>query len=318
MFEDSISEDELKSILESEVEEDEDDGDYGEVEEEATTDTDQDDETGETEDDGEGEEEEEGFEDTPIPGPTIPKKRLDQVIAQREELKNRNQLLEDQLAKLIELSSKATTPTKTEQPVVEEPEYDFDAAEESYATLLIEGETSKAAKLRNEIERERDKYYRELILSVKSSALEEAKNNSSKIIEDERFEAIVGTFEAKYPFLDHNSDVYNEEAVDTINALMVGLQKKGMGKAVALKTAIDKVLPMYEVKAKPAPAKATLGEQRKKEAGVNAAKAASAQPPKTGAKKGESTDMSKINISKMSEKDFNKLTEKELKMLLAQ
>lgn len=239
----------------------------------------------------------------------IPKSRLDKALKQRDEQKERTLWLEEQLEKLINSQTRQTQPSV---PTTPEPTYDFDAAEEQYASLLIEGDTVKAARLRREIDSERQKEIRSLISEIKKSNDDEVTAKVKDASETEKFNTLIKSYENKYPFLDADSDDSNEEAIDTVNALMSGYLAKGNSKSEALKKAIEKVAPMY---AKAEPVKKSLGKERKIEAGKKAAQASKSQPSKTKSSTSTTIDTSKLNIAKMTERDFNKLTPKELKAL---
>jgi hypothetical protein len=274
------------------------------------------DETDETDDDESDEvdvelEDEEEEEEVPQKEIKIPKSRLDEVIRQREEAKERNLWLEAQLEKLIQQSTESK---KEAEKVIEiaQSTYDFEEAENRYVNLIIEGETAKAAKLRNEIEKERQAELKNLISSLSKSASEDAKNQSSAIIEEGKFNTLVENFESKYKFLDSESKEYNEEAVDTVNTLLAGYVAAGKSKAEGLKLAVGKVAPLYT---KVVETKQSLGNKRKVEAGKKAAQAANSQPTKTKSVSTRSVDKEGVNISKMSEKEFSQLTEKEKRIL---
>lgn len=246
----------------------------------------------------------------------VPKSRLDEVIAQREEARkriedaeNRSLWLEEQLEKLI---NQSITPkeTKVEKPA--DPPYDYDTAEEKYIALVIEGEVAKATKLRQEINAARQKETLSLIQQIKESALESSKTESTKAIEDRAFGTLVSNMESKYQFLDSKSESYNEEAVDTVNTLLKGYVASGVSKTEALKKAISKVVPMY-VK-EPKPTKPSLGKERTTEAGKKAADAARKQP----VIKSSSSTTSKppvTSVAKLSDKEFSALTDREKRIL---
>jgi hypothetical protein len=255
-------------------------------------------------------EEEEEEEETPPKEIKIPKSRLDEVIKQREEAKERNLWLEAQLEKLI---AQSVENKKEAEKIIETVStYDFEDAENRYVNLIIEGETSKAAKLRTEIEKERQTELKNLISSLSKSASEDAKNQSSAIIEEGKFNTLVENFESKYKFLDSESKEYNEEAVDTVNTLLAGYVAAGKSKAEGLKLAVGKVAPLYT---KVVETKQSLGNKRKVEAGKKAAQAANSQPTKTKSVSTRQVDKEGVNVSKMSEKEFSQLTEKEKRIL---
>jgi DNA-binding CsgD family transcriptional regulator len=284
--------------------EDEEDEDLEEIEE---------DQEDEEVDEEEQEEEEDEVEEEEVPTKKearIPKSRFDEVIQQREDAKERNLWLEAQLEKLISLSN---APTAATPAAPQAPTYDFTAAEEQYVSLIIEGEIAKASALRNQIDKERKNELMGLINTIKSTASTEAKAESTAAIEAERFNNYIATVESTYSFLDTNSKDYNEEAVDTVNALLAGYVASGKTKTEGLKLAISKVVPLYKGVEKEI--KVSLGGKRKVEAGKKAAKAASSQPTKVKSASTKSADSETVDISKMSERDFNKLTKKELSIL---
>lgn len=262
-----------------------------------------DDESGE--DDTEEDEEEEEV-DEPKNNIRVPKSRLDEVIRQREEAKERAAWLEAQIEKLI------SKETESKSKAIEKPSYNYDEAEEQYIQLIIEGDTVKAAKLRNEINTKRNEDLKELISEVTKDTASKVKSESSQILEEERFSTLVESFENKFKFLNADSKEYNEEAVDTVNTLLSGYLAAGKTKSEALKLAVNKVAPLYT---KIVETKQTLGNKRKVEAGKKAVEASKSQPTKTKSVSTRQVDSEKIDVSKMSEQDFAKLTEKEKRIL---
>ena len=285
----------------------EDRGDLIEDDEELDEEVDDSEETDDDESDEEDTDEDEEEEEVEEPSKNIkvPKSRLDEVIRQREEAKERSAWLEAQLEKLI---AKETTA----KPVEQKPSYNYDEAEEQYIQLIIEGETAKATKLRNEINSHRQEDLKNLIAEVTKETTSKVKSESSLLLEEERFGTLVESFENKYKFLNADSKEYNEEAVDTVNTLLSGYIAAGKTKSEALKLAVNKVAPLYT---KVVDTKQTLGNKRKVEAGKKAVEASKSQPAKTKTVSTKEVDTSKIDISKMSERDFAKLTEKEKRIL---
>ncbi len=239
----------------------------------------------------------------------IPKSRFDEVIKQREEARDRSAWLEQQLEKLINNQNQVKQ-TETSKPI--KPVYDFEAAEEQYISLIIEGDVTKATKLRNEINNKQQEAFLELINGVETNATNKAKSESSQYIEGERFKIAIESMENKYPYLNFQSDSYNEEAVDTVNTLLAGYVAAGKPKTEALKLAINKVRPLYEKKV----VKQSLGEKRKVIAGKKAADASKRQPIKTKTSSNSKVaDLGTVDINRISEKDFSKLTAKEKSIL---
>ncbi len=239
----------------------------------------------------------------------IPKSRLDEVIAQREEERERARWLEEQLEKLIEANSKPSSQHVEEKEVVK---YDFDTAEQNYIDLIIEGETSKAAALRKEIEEARHRELVSVIKDIESESSKKIKEASKQTTEDLKFESLIDTFESKYAFLNADSDDYNEEAVDTVNTLMAGFIASGISKPDALSKAVRKVAPFYKNEEETVK---KLGGERKTKSIKKSVKASKSQPPKTRSKGSKNLDLDDIDISKLNERDFDSLTEKEKRIL---
>lgn len=289
-------------------------------EDEVEEDTEEDEvEEDEVEEDNEEDEVEEEDTEEPLPVITkpsknikVPKSRLDQVLAQVEEERNRSAWLEEQLATLISSQNKI----HTSKEVVEPPKitYDFESAEENYISLVINGEVDKAKKLRAEIDSNRRQELLNLVKTVQEEATTKATQASTEVIESERFTSLINTLRSTYSFLDHETDDYNEEAVDTINTLLAGYVASGKSKTEGLKLAVKKVVPMY-VKEETTPSKKSLVEARTKQSTEKAVKAAKSQPPKTVSTKTSTVDITKLDISKMPEKEFDKLTEREKRIL---
>jgi uncharacterized protein YoaH (UPF0181 family) len=295
---DSFEEDEDEEVEEDEdtVEEDEEETEEDESEE--------DDDSGESEED---EEEEEAPPVKPRKDIRVPKSRLDEVIAQREDAKERMLWLESQLERLIENQTKA----QAAPAPAPEPTYDFEEAESKYITLIIEGEVEKAARLKSEIDKARKAEMLALVKEVRESATAESATATTKALENEKFNLTVTTLQSKYSFLDADHKSYNQEAVETVNTLMAGYIASGKPKSEALKLAASKVAPMYEKTPKPA-----LGNQRTVGATKKAVDASKRQPSKVVSTKGvPNIDTSKINISKLSDRDLDKLSIKELRAL---
>jgi len=266
----------------------------------------EDSEDSEDEEDEDVEEDEESEEDEEdISNIKIPKSRLDEVIAQREEERERVKWLEEQLTKLID-----SKPESKQSSEDDTPSYDFASAEEKYAELIIEGETSKTAKLRAEIDDARREEMISVIKSIESENEKKIESVSKQSTEQLKFDTLIEKFESKYEFLNVDSDNYNEEAVDTVNTLMAGFVASGLSKPEALQKAVTKVVPLYKSNESK-----ELGKTRKAKSIKKSVKAAKSQPPKTRSSGTKNVDLDSIDITKLSEKEFEKLTEKEKRIL---
>lgn len=268
------------------------------------------DEDQEDAEDDEDEDEDEDEEDEEEPEEErIPRSRLNQVIKQRNEERERTKWLEQQLEKVL---NSQTAPKKEEAPQAPaEPPYNYEEKEAQYIELILDGETAKAIKLRSEIDAARAKDFQKMLAEQSETTM----SQTSKKLEDERFNDLVSAFEEEYSFLDASSDDYNEEAVETINRLMGGYMAEGTSREKALALAVDKMLPFYTK----APAKEALGTKKKSEKATadkkRNAKASRQQPPRSPGRKTRDVDPSALRPSTLSEKQFNQLSDREKRIL---
>jgi len=253
---------------------------------------------------------EETLEEDPPSKIKIPKSRFDEVIRQREEARDRNAWLEDQLEKLINASLSKTEKNEVVEPTL--PSYDFDEAEQKYISAVLEGEVGQATRLRKEIDAARAAEYKQMISTLTKNVTDQAKSESTAVIEAQKFSALIENYENKHKFLDRSSKSYNEEAVDTVNTLLAGYVASGKSKVEGLKLAVEKVAPLYS---SPVDTKPTLGNKRKVEAGKKAVVASKSQPAKTKSSSTRQTDADSVDVKRMSERDFSKLTSKEKSIL---
>ena len=279
-------EDEEDEDVDTEVEDEEDEGD------EETEESDEDDE-----DDSEAEEKDE---------PRIPKSRLDQVLAQRDQERERTQWLEDQLEKMID---KGPAQQETVEPEVDP--FDYDAAEVKYGELLLEGESGKAAQVRNLINRSRQEDMEAMIAKITTDVTTKANTHSTETVETSKFNDLVESYEGLYPFLDSNSEEHDEGKVEMVNTLLAGYVAQGKSKRDALKLAVKTVVPNKPAKKE----KAALGNSRAKESRKKKADTSNRQPPKTRSSKMKSADLDEVIVSKLSERDYNRLSMRERKIL---
>lgn len=301
-------EEELEEELEDEDEDDDsdlDDEDDGEGEEEEGSGEEELDRDEEDEEDEEGDDpdEEDEEEDDTERNQRVPLSRLNQVIEQRKLAEERNQWLESQLEKLIE---QGTLPRKDAE--VKEP-FDFASAESKYVDLILEGSTDEASKLRNQIDAERTNLLKAEIDKVREEAIKSGKD----VLEDDKFELAISNYKNKYDFLDDETDAYNEEAVDTTNALMASFIANGDSKTTALRKAVERVAPMYGK-----PIKKELGEntkRRNKTTRKRNVKVIKNTPPNSRSKRGSTRDLEAVNVAKMSEKQYRELSAKEKAIL---
>ena len=134
-------------------------------------------------------------------------------------------------------------------------EYDFDAAEDRYMDALLDGDKETAAKIRNEIRAaEQRKFAEQSALTAKQAADEELRRRDAA---EEQAVAgrVLAAALAKYPFLDHESDAADADAIEDVIARRDLYMRQGMPFAKALAAAVEKVGPRYAPQE--APAKST-------------------------------------------------------------
>jgi hypothetical protein len=270
------------------------------------------DEEGEAEEEEEQEaeeeaEEEEEKEEPPKKEPRIPKSRFDEAVQKEREkairAEERAKYLEERIEQLIALQTDLANKQNKEVEVVEE--FDFDAAEDRYAQLLIEGEVAEAARLRKDMEKARERRIQDLLKSVK----EEAKATTKQLSIEEKKEVVIQEALSKYAFLDDNSEEYNKEAVEEINFLAAGYEVKNkMPAHEALKKAIERIAaPLTKhVDTK----KATAEKKTKK------MEAMKKQPPETSsAKSVQEKTADDFDWDNMSQEEFRTLYKKSPKII---
>jgi hypothetical protein len=263
-------------------------------------------EDGEEEVDDEENDEDDGDEDEDEDDSRIPRSRLNQVIRQREEERERARWLEEQLETLIKAQ---TNKQQDAAPEKIEEQYDFDAAEAKYIEKVLEGEVEEAHRIRKEINLERKKEYNNQIESIKKSLKEDTVTETSKSLDEVRFKEGLEKAQREYPFLNDKSKKYNEKAIRMANSLMGSYLHDGDSKSVALNKAIKDVVELFGD-----PASKTT--TRTKLARKTAAKASQQQPPESRAKGGKAgRSLDSIDVNKLSEKDFKSLTKKDLARL---
>lgn len=312
-----------------------DDDENEELEEEAE-DSENDDEEGDDEESGEGDPEDEtedeeqpGAQDEEDPedeqesdeeaedsgdeGNRIPLSRLNKALAKNKQAaealeaeQNRTRWLEQRIEEMIAAKQ---LPEKDE-PVAEP--FDFVEAEKNYINLILEGESDKAIELRAEIEEERYNILKEDIASTK----DETRTERMAEKEQEAFSVAVDNFENKYPFMDNDHDDYNEEAVDTTNALMQGFMADGKtSRADALAKAVERVAPMYDKKESKTGLGGKKNTARDKETRKKNLKVMKQTPPKNRGKQRKDRSVDDVKPSELSSKEFNSLTKKEKAIL---
>jgi hypothetical protein len=297
-----------------EIEDDEDglqeeEGDESEEEVEDEDDIEEEEDEEDVEDSEEDEDDEEDEEsDDEEEDHRIPKSRLDQVLRQRDEERERVAWLEEQLSTIIKNQGQP----KQEEVVKEDtpPTYDFDTKEAQYIELILEGEVKDAAKLRQEINNARD--------SLNEWKMNQFRNESSQVaysaIEEKEYQSLLKDTIRTFDIFNDQSDNYNGEAVQMANTLMSGYMQQGMSKKEALANAVRRVTPFYTKEEQKAEPQKKVSD-RNKTATKKAVKASKAQPPKTKSSRASKRSLDNVDLSKMSERQYAKLTAKEKAIL---
>jgi len=231
--------------------------------------------------------------------PMVPKSRLDEVLAKNKEMQKR----------LQDIEGKETEETKT-------PEYDFVAQEKTYQDLVLEGETEKAALLRQEIRTAE----REQLMSEMQSKMGQTVQQDRELHElTKKASEIMEVF----PIFDEKSKSYDEALTNEVMELRDAFIYQGYGAADSLAKATEVTLLSKKPEllqggessaVDPAPKLTKAVQEKKQKATVKKkVEASQAQPPEM---KGESTKNKKVvDINVMSDDEFGALPEDTLRRL---
>ena len=227
--------------------------------------------------------------------PQIPKHRFDEI---NEKLTKKDEEI-DALRKQVESLVEDKTPEPEPEP------YDYASKEKEAMDAILEGDTEKYTRIRNEIRAQE-----------KTDYLREAKKLSSEGDESVResltFEEAGADIEQQYPQFAEGTEEYNAEARTELIDLFAGYASMGtMTRAAALRKAADKTARMYgydkpaEPEAEPDPGKVveTKKVDPKKKASV-----AKQQPPALKGSAGLDNEGAS-DFSSMSDEEFEALPE---------
>ena len=231
--------------------------------------------------------------------PMVPKSRLDEVLAKNKEMQKRLQTLESE--------------TKEEDTT---PKYDFVAREKEYQELVLDGETDRAAQLREEIRSAE----REQMMSEMQSKMGQTVQQDREAHElNKKANEIMEVFHV----FDQKSKQFDERLANEVMELRDAFIFQGYGAADSLAKATEITL----IRSKPellevetagttdaAPTLNKVVQEKKKQANVSKKVAASqSQPPQM---KGESTQNKKIvDINVLSDDEFGALPEETLRRM---
>lgn len=123
--------------------------------------------------------------------------------------------------------------------------YDFDAAEERYMEAVMEGDTAQAKQIRAEIRAAEQRAFSEQSAMTAKQAADEELRRRDAAEEQAAAGKVLAAALAKYPFLDHESDAADADAIEDVIARRDLYMRQGMPFAKALATAVEKVGPRY-------------------------------------------------------------------------
>lgn len=199
--------------------------------------------------------------------------------------------------------------------------YDFDDAEEKYATLVEKGEKPAAAALRREIRAKE----RELNEATTAKRVAEAEaRTASKLQQAEvkrAAESAATAMYTKYPFLDGSNSEANETAILAVVALRDKyILQDGMSAPDAIRSACTKIgdaeLKRMPKKDKDVAATKAAALKKKADAIRKGVRANNGQPPRSTAagisNRQKGSTLTLKDIRKMSDEDFAKLSEEDL------
>ena len=232
--------------------------------------------------------------------PMVPKSRLDEVLAKNKEMQKKLQDMED----------KDTSETE------KLPEYDFVTKEKEYQDLVLDGETEKAALLRNEIRTAE----REQLMSEMQNKMGQTVQQDRELHElNQKATEIMEVF----PIFDEKSKSYDEKLTTEVMELRDAFIYQGYGAADSLAKATEVTLLSKKPEllqgdgteaSDPAPKLSQAVQEKKAKATVKKkVEASQAQPPEM---KGESAKNKKVvDINTLSDDEFGALPEETLRRM---
>ena len=230
--------------------------------------------------------------------PMVPKSRLDEVLAKNKEMQKRLQDMEEKPAEDAA------------------PEYDFVSKEKEYQDLVLEGETDKAALLRNEIRTAE----REQVMSEMQNKMGQTVQQDRELHElNQKATEIMDVF----PIFNEKSKSYDEKLTNEVMELRDAFIYQGYGAADSLAKATEVTLLSKKPEllqgdgseaADPAPKLSQAVQEKKAKATVKKkVEASQSQPPQM---KGESTQNKKVvDINTLSDDEFGALPEETLRRM---
>lgn len=231
----------------------------------------------------------------------VPHARFNEVNETLKQERAERLRLEEELAR-----AKGQQPAAAPAAVTPEPKpqgFDFDAAEDRFMDALLDGDKEAAAKIRAEIRaEERKELAQQSAQSAQQVTDAELKRREAEA-EQQVAQKVMSAAITKYPFLNHESEDADADAIEDVVARRDLYLKQGMPFAKALATAVEKVAPRYAPQEEqPAPSKRTAtAEQISRN--LEREKRIPAAMPGVG-ERGKD-----IDYAKLSEDEFDALSE---------
>lgn len=240
-------------------------------------------------------------------GPMVPKQRLDEVLAKQRTLQKQ---VDDLLA------ARATPATAPET-------YDFAAKEVEYQNLVLDGQSAKAAELRQQIRQaERAQLEYDLTQRVEQKVLQSQ--------QEVALQQAASNLEQAFPVFDRESPHFNEKLTQEVIDLRDAFIVKGENPVSALSKAAKFVIREHDLvfdadaptaaapvtAPAPAPTAAPVDEVARRRAEVaGKLKTAAAQPPGLTGESSAARGEKAFDLSTLTEDEFNALPAATLKRL---
>lgn len=256
----------------------------------------------------------------PAPGakpnsPFIPVARFNQVNQAKNDLAEKLAAAELELETLRK-GSAPPPPAATPAPAPAEPEFDVQAKEIEYADALMEGDSKRAAGIRQEI----NAHIQEQA-SLQAEARIERRNSAQT--QADALQAASAQAVADFPYLDTPE---GEDAMDLILLARDKSIRAGVEPAKALADAVSKIAPRFAPQeATPQPGEGTPGsrlptaapatDNRTTNAIARGAQDSMRQAPIAPVGLGNRATETRLDVSQMTEKQFEALPEAEKKRL---
>lgn len=233
---------------------------------------------------------EEGIDGTAPKEPMIPKSRFDEVLAKQKALQKK---LEEALTPKIE-------------DVKEAPTFDFMAKEQEYQTLLLEGDTETATKIRSEI---RDAERQQMMYEVQAKMGQTVSQNQEMV----DLQTKATQLEAIHPELNQADPSFNQDKTNEVLELRDAYMVQGYTGADALQKSVDLLMPKSGQSNTQEAAVAKKIIQKKQVANnTKKLEVAEKQPP---AMKGKNKVDTKVDINTMSIDEFDALPAETLRRM---